>query len=310
MAMLFQESDKKLDMKGIFSFSLDTDLNEISSKFGVKIIARIRRHKDNANAVLNMAYFDGNTKELEEKLKKFNPKKGNYGYVASLDITRSRFLDSFSNFVTIPSVIVDAVIIEEGLTRVYFRFHNSVSKHLSSSFASDWSQYDMFSIDLLGPNDGYRESFSEISKKVPLYSVEIKSRVPGNDMDITGDIAMSTFGSTWEREVKYLIGGNIQAIYYDSRSLLKKDSRDVVEISTTDGIYQATFVNPLIEYYMREAENRQIATLALPQRLVGNQFSFDVVVPKMLLTEFYSLIFESFKKFPDWKMELGQIVPL
>ena len=81
------------------------------------------------------------------------------------------------------------------------------------------------------------------------------------------------------------------AIYYDNHSLLKNDSKDVVEISTSEGIYQSTFINPIIEYYIREAENRQIVTLALPQRLVGNQFSFDVVIPKMQLTEFYSLIF-------------------
>ncbi len=308
--MLFPEFDKKLDMKGTFSFSLDTDLNEITRKFGIKIIARIRRHKDSAKAVLNIPYSDGKTTELSEKLKKFNPKTGNDGFLASLDITRSKFLDSFSNFVNIPSVIVDAVLIEDGLTRVYFRFHRSASKNISNSFASDWSRYDMFSIELLGPNDGYEESFRTISRKVSLYSVEVKCRVPGNDMDITGDIAMSTFGSAWEREVKYLIAGNIQAIYYDNHSLLKNDSKDVVEISTSEGIYQATFINPIIEYYIREAENRQIVTLALPQRLVGNQFSFDVVIPKMQLTEFYSLIFESFKKFPEWKMELGHIVPL
>lgn len=307
--MLFPEFDKKLDMKGVFSFSLDIDIGEITREFGIKIIARIRRHRDSANAVLNIPYTDGQAGKLEEKLKKFNPKKGNNGFLASLDITKSRFLESFSNFVNIPSVIVDAVLIEDGLTRVYFRFHRSASRKISDSFASDWSQYDMFSIELLGPNNGYQESFAEISSKVPLYSVEVKSRVPGNDMDITRDIAMSTFGSTWEREVKYLIAGNIQAIYYDNHSLLK-DSKDVVDISTSEGIYQATFVNPLIEYYMREAENRQIVTLALPQRLTGNQFSFDVVVPEMQLTEFYSLIFESFKKFPDWKMELGKIVPL
>lgn len=305
--MLINEINKMLDKQCVLSFSLEHPLTQLSETYGLTAIIKIRMHGEGGVMIVNMPYKESYDKDIVSTLKGYDAIIEGDALSARIDISNLPFIHSFRNLINIPSVVIDGVILDKGMFYLYFRYHHNNHRHVSKLLLSEGGSYTDFAVRYLGESQGILSAIQEIDKQIPLYYVEISSRVPSKSIDIMRDHVLITFGISWDREVKYVIEDEIHAVYYDQNAVLKKGNEWATEISPSERIYETTFYNPVIEYYIKESSKSSIVTLGMPQKLFGNRFSFSAIIPSMHLTQFFPVIFRSFEKFPEWEMVMDNV---
>ena len=149
--------------------------------------------------------------------------------------------------------------------------------------------------------------FKELSDVTPLKYVEITSSVPPSFMNITNDPVIVNLGVSWTRELKYLLEDEIRAVYYDKHSLLTDRNNFVTEISKKDHIYETSFTNPLIQFFVKQASENFTITLGMPQKLNGKTFSFSTIVPQIVLPDFFETMREAIKQFQEWDIDIHYV---
>lgn len=305
--MIIQEINNRLNREVIFSFSMDSPLMEFSLVHNVPMIVRIRVTKDGGYAIVNMdTQYHIDEDDLRE-LSKFQIRTTRDAIMVKADLTGTKFLEGFKALNGVPSVVVDGVVINEGYCYVYFRFHSNDEASVTKALRSSFMDFERYAIHYIGPSAGAIASFSELSDITPLKYVEITGTVPPSFMNITNDPVIVSLGVSWTREMKYLLEDEIRAVYYDEHSLLTDSSAHVKEISSKDRIYETSFSNPIIEFFVKTSSENFTITLGMPQKLHGKAFSFSTVVPQIVLPDFFQTMKEAIRKFPEWELDIHYV---
>ncbi len=306
--MIIEEINNRLDRQVVFSFSMDSPVLEFSQKHGVPMVVRVRVTADGGYAIVNMdKKYPFDQDDLRE-LGKFNIKETRDAIMFRIDLTGTPFLDAFKGLNGVSSVVVDGVIIHEGYCYVYFRFHSNDETRVTHALRTGFMDFDRYAIQYIGPSGGAIQSFMELSEITPLKYVEITSSVPPSFMNITNDPVILNLGVSWTREMKYLLGDQIRAVYYDDNTLLTDRSSFVTEISRKDRIYETSFSNPVIEFFVKQASENFTITLGMPQKLHGKTFYFSTVVPSIVLPDFFNTMKEAIRNFPDWQLDIHYVL--
>ena len=304
--MIIEEINKRLDRQVVFSFSYDSPALKFSREHGIDMIVRIRITKTGGYAIMNME--NGYTVDEEDfkELDKYEFKHTDDAIMLKGDLTGTRFLKAFMELNQIPSVVVDGIVVHDGYSYVYLRFHSNDQSKVSAVLKNSFMGFERYATQYLGPSTGVIDSFREISDITPLKYVEIGGSVPPSIMNITNDPVIKTLGVSWTREMKYLLGEEIRAIYYDENSLLQEGSF-VTKISNSQRIYETSFSNPLIEFFVKQSSENFTITMGMPQKLHGKDFTFSTVVPQIVLPDFFDTVREAMKKFSEWDLDVKAV---
>lgn len=306
--MIIEEINNRLNRQVVFSFSIDSPVLEFSRQHNVPLIVRVRVTADGGYAIVNMdTQYPFDQDDLRE-LGKFDIKQTRDAIMFRIDLTGTKFLEGFKALNAVPSVVVDGVVIHDGYCYVYFRFHSNDEAGVTHALRSVFMGFDRYAIQYIGPSGGAIQAFMELSEITPLKYVEIIGSVPPAFMNITNDPVIVNLGVSWTREMKYLLGDQIRAVYYDEHSLLTDRNSFVTEISQKDRIYETSFSNPIIEFFVKQASENFTITLGMPQKLHGKSFYFSTVVPRIVLPDFFSTMKEAIMKFPDWELDIHYVM--
>lgn len=302
--MIIKEINNILDRQCIFSFSANTGIAEFLSENGLTAIVRIRVTKDGGFAIFNFENEGLDEAEILNTLGEYDPQVTRDAVLLRLDLTGTPFLEGFKELNRVPSVVIDGVIFNDGYYYIYFRFHSKDEKDVSSSLKKHLVRFERYAIRFLGQSTGLMSTFREISAAIPLKYVEINSSVPPSSMKISNDPVLTSLGVSWNREMKYLLEDEIRAVFYDKSALLRSKEHWLNEISLDQRIYETSFSNPLIQYFINQASNGAIVTLGMPQKLHGKTFSIATVVPEMVLPEFFSVLHNASVEFKEWNLDV------
>ena len=306
--MIIEDIDKMLDMQCVISFSLSHPITDLSEEYGLTSVIKIRMRGDGGTAILNIPYYESETpQEIIKVLKEHSLVEDRESMSAKIDLSGTRFLQSFRELIGVPSVVIDAMTLDSGIYSIIFRFHSNDSKKINKVIQGKFSAFDRFAVTYYGESPGLISTFEALSLQFPLKYVEITTSVPPRSMDIERDPVISTLGVSWERELKYLVEEEIRAVYYDKNAILRRETEWVNEISPEQRIYETSFSNPIMEFYIKESSKSSVVILGMPQKLEGKNFSFSAIVPEMSLHEFFSVITQSIDKFPEWDIMLSNV---
>lgn len=300
--MLISELGNNLKMECAVSFKLENDFGAISKKYGLRSVAKIRRIDSKGLMVINSVIRESLPLDFSREMEKIGAVNYHGSWSVALDISSYNIMPFFTDLVTIPSVVVDAILIKEDRCFLYFRYHHNNHPDVNGVLAKYSQSLPKLAVVSLETADDRFALLKKLSQEVPLHYFEIKTKVPPKSMDIMNDPVITTFGNNWMREIKYLHEGNTRSVYYEKGELLSHGG--TVEISKEEKVYETTFQNPLIDFYFKECTDSYIALLGMAQKLVGRDFTFSVIIPTMHVENFTAIVFNSFSKFSSWQMSL------
>ncbi len=305
--MILNEINHMLDRQCIFSFSTNSKIEEFLSVNGITAIIRIRVTKEGGFAIFNFENEGLDEEEILKELQEYDPQVTNDAVMIKVDLKGSKFLEAFKTLNKVPSVVIDAAIFNGGSYFIYFRFHSNDENKVGHALKEGMVNFRRFAIRFLGKSSGLISTYREISAAIPLKYVEISTSVPPSSMRITKDSVLMNLGVSWNREMKYLLGDEVRAVYYDKTALLRGKEDWLNEISSDKRIYETSFSNPLIQYLVTQNSQSAIVTLGMPQRLLGKTFSIATVVPEMVLPEFFQVIYNAIGEFKEWELDIQYV---
>lgn len=305
--MILTEINDMLDRQCIFSFSISSRVEEFLGSNGLTAIIRIRVTKEGGFAIFNFENEGLDEEEIINQLKEYDPQVTNDAVMLRVDLNGTQFLEAFKTLNKVPSVVIDAVIYNSHSYFIYFRYHSNDESKVGSALKNGMVKFKRFAVRFLGKSSGIISTFREISSAMPLKYVEINTSVPPSAMKITQDSVLMNLGVSWSREMKYLLGDEVRAVYYDKTALLRGKEDWLNEISKSKRIYETSFSNPLVQYLVTQNSDSDIVTLGMPQRLHGKTFSVATVVPEMVLPEFFQVVYNAANEFKDWELDIHYV---
>lgn len=306
--MIIEDIDKMLNMQCVISFSLPHPITELSDEYGLTSVIKIRMRGEGGIAILNIPSYEAEAApEITKVLKEHNLIEERNTLSAKIDLSGTRFLESFKELIGIPSVVIDAMTLDSGTYNLIFRFHDNDCIKVNRIIQTKFSSFDRFAVTYYGTSPGLISTFETLSMQFPLKYVEIRTSVPPKSMDIDRDPVIFTLGVSWERELKYLVEEEIRAVYYDKNAILRRETEWVTEISPEQRIYETSFFNPLIDFFVKESSKSSVVILGMPQKLEGKNFSFSAIIPEMCLPDFFKVYTASLDKFPEWDITLSNV---
>ncbi|MGC8506514.1 MAG: hypothetical protein ACP5NK_07410 [Thermoplasmata archaeon] len=301
--MLINEVNMSLDKRGRISFNFEIDNQPIWNAADLTSVAKIRITGKGGFIIVNNK-SDVSNQDVIREFQRRNAIHIGDSWSLNLDISNTSLLAFFEDLISIPSVVVDSIIIKGTKFFVDFRYHHNDHAAFSALASSHVDKLKDFAFPFLGNSTGLIQSLKELSLEIPLQYIEVESVVPPNFMEITKDPVIATFGNNWVREVKYLQEEKTYAVYYEKSQLLK-EGIDTKEISRSEKIYETTFSNPIITFIYNKCSEGSIAPLGMAQKLFGRTFSYYVIVPRMHLEGFTKILMNAFSSMKEWKMNLA-----
>lgn len=305
--MILKEIDQMLDRQCIFSFSMNSNIEQFLGENGITAIIRIRVHEDGGFAIFNFENNGYDEEDLMKQLHEYDPQITNDAVMLKVDLKGSQFLEAFKTLNRVPSVVIDAAIYNSDSYFIYFRFHSSDEDKVGRALKSGMVKFRRFAIRFLGKSAGLISTYRELSAAIPLKYVEINTSVPPTAMRITKDSVLMNLGVSWSREMKYVLGDEVRAVYYDKTALLRGKEEWINEISASKRIYETAFSNQLIQYLVTQNSQSAIVTLGMPQRLHGKTFSIATVVPEMVMPEFFQVVYNAMNDFKEWELDIHYV---
>lgn len=304
--MFIREVGKFLNMQGHISFRDSGKLLEVSEKYDIDGICKLRAKGDSAYIITNLAR-KGVDEKVSEKLRNIGCTETPDAFKYVDESMDPAFIKLFRELIMNPSVVIDAVFINAGVRHVVFRFHDTDLANVSQVLLSK-NELNDFAIKHLGENVGLDYLLKVDCDLVAVY-YEVEATVPPSSMDITGDSVITTFGNNWYREVKYLLNEDIEAVYYEKSKILSK-SPQLKEISSKDKIYKMTFQNPLVSHIFAQSTADKISILGMQHRMVGREFLMGMIVPEVVTADFQSILSDVYTKFKDWNLVIKSAATL
>ena len=298
--MIIKDFHRVLDKRCQLKFVTEDNTSGILTGKDIISIGRIKMQGERGILILNIPKKGNDFLKSETTLKEHD-----LFYSSSEDITNSALFTLHKKLISSNSVVIDALININGVTNIFFRFHSVHLKFVSSLIAEVSSKLKDLKVNYLGEAEGILDMFRRVAEITNIDYIEATSEIPPEAVDIRKDPIVQILGMGWNRQRRYITDGEISAVFRDRHGLLKVGDPSINEISSAEHIFETKFRNEVVEYISSKAAEIGIPILALPQKLDGRMFSMGFIVPEVSSTEFYSLLFNTFEKFPRWKMFLS-----
>lgn len=298
--MIIKDFHRILDKRCHLKFVTGDNTSNILSGKDIISIGRVKSHENKGILILNIPKKGNEFLSSEKTLKEHD-----LFYSSSEDITSSSLFELHKRLISANSVVIDAIININGVMNLFFRFHSVHSKYVSELIEEMSQKFKDFKVSYLGEAEGILDMFRRVAEIINIDYIEAASEIPPEAVDIRKDPIVQILGMGWNRQVRYITEGEISAVFRDRHGLLKVGDPSINDINSSEHIFETTFRNEVVEYISKKSAEAGIPVLAMPQKLDGRLFSLGFIVPEISSTEFYSIIFETFRKFPRWKMYLS-----
>ncbi len=299
--MLVNEFDTKLDMQGILTLDLDMELLNAAKKFNVYAEGSLSLNNGGIELYAYIPTQKPLSREAEIFISRYPHNKLGNTYSLKTDSNQCGDLMKLRDLLLIKSVMVDDVYYSGGLLHIIFRFHSSQLKKVSDFILRAKRELPDLVPEYLGRSPGLVKILNRIDSRIPLYYISLDTTPPASE--INGD--NNPVGvPTWTREIEYLSGGKIGAIYYLSDSI-EADNDRVDVISARDGVFRVFSANPILEFLSEKMSQLPIMAVSRSQRFEKTRLKMDVIPPEVYASPYIDIVSESIDEFPDWDITLS-----
>ena len=299
--MLVNEFDTKLDMQCILTLDLDVELLNAAKKFNVYAEGSLSLNNGGIDLYAYIPIQKPLSREAEIFISRYPHTKLGNTYSLRTDSKECGDLMKLRDLLLIKSVMIDDVYYSDGLLHVIFRFHSSQLKSVSDFILKTKQQIPGVVPEYLGKSPGLLKILGHIDNRIPLYYISLDTSPPPSQLDKENN----PLGiPSWTREIEYLSGGKIGAIYYTPSAVhVENDKVDV--ISERDGVFRVFSANPILEFLSEKMSKLPIMAINRAQRFEKSRLKMDIILPEVYASTYIDIVSESIEKFPDWEITLS-----
>ncbi len=299
--MLVNEFDTKLDMQCILSMDLDVELLNAAKKYNVYAEGSLSLNNGGIDLYAYIPTQKPLSREAEIFISRYPHSRLGNTYSLRTDSNGCGELMRLRDLLLIKSVMIDDVYYSEGLLHVIFRFHSSQLKSVSDFILKTKQQLPGVVPEYLGKSPGLLKILDHIDSRIPLYYISLDTTPPPSQLDPENN----PLGiPSWTREIEYLSGGKIGAIYY-TPSAIRADNEKVDVISERDGVFRVFSANPILEFLSEKMSKLPIMAINRAQRFEKSRLKMDIILPEVYASTYLDIVSESMEKFPEWEITLS-----
>lgn len=299
-SVLIRDVDQLLDMQCVVAIKDDHELFDFSKRFSLKIscTALVDREK------ISLLFFLKSEQTMERSVMMFLETLGardlNGSWLVELSDSTIHELNYLRTFLAIPSVILDEVTLENGSLYVRMRFHRNYLERVSNEVMAFSRKSDKVALEYLGKSAGLISVLKNIDKNIPLFYFSLESEPPeasknSEDPPVSGK---------WIREIKFTADDLVKGLYAVNTPASVVNGK-LNEVSHSENLYEGPARNDILEFFRKKTAEAFIPTFTKVQGYDGKKMSMDFVVPERELQKFLSVICETLKVFPNWKINMS-----
>jgi hypothetical protein len=297
--MLIKDVDQLLDMQCVIAIKDGYDLLDFSEKFHLHLSCTAAVEKQQISLIFFIRKEDFENRDVRMFLKTFNASENDGVWTVKLTESAESELNALRNFLIIPSVVLDHIYLENGAIYASIRFHRNYLQSISDEIMRVIKRTDRVSLEYLGKSDGLISVLRKIDERIPLFLFSLDSEPP-ESAKRTEDTPVP---GKWIREIKFTSDDLINGIYAVNAVEDVPENR-TQEISKCDRLYEGKSRNDVLDFLRIRSMEALIPTFSNIQGYDGKKLSMEFVIPEFETQKFLTVVSETLKAFPDWKINM------
>jgi hypothetical protein len=286
--------NEALDTRIIISGPVQGKLGEISRKMDYKILCSQTFNADGLKVVYFIPEFMEKRKEVMMLLQMLKAKKVSGIWNIEVSEEENARLKIISDFIRVPSVVLDTIFVFHGTFFVHLRFNKADIESVSGIILNTIALDEGYSVEYLGESAGTLNTMKTISVEIPLFLLTVISKPPAEELESFNN----PMGENWKRVIKSVSQDDlIRAVYLTSGNI---SNHDFHLINEEMNLYEGSIRNPLLVYLNREFNDNGIVSFSRAQRLEGSNFKMDFIISKDQASQAMRTMGKMFALFPEW----------
>ncbi|MHB1708956.1 MAG: hypothetical protein ACYCT2_05725 [Thermoplasmataceae archaeon] len=301
--LLIENSDKILDMQCTLELRNDYPILVLSASLktsipGIAIISR-----DYVEMILFVPKSQENSREMKIYLDKFNAVDLGAMWAIRAKSTEYPPVETFRLITEVPSVVLDGVVLTNGVLRINARFSHEHSAKVSETIMKASSSISGLVPVYLGRSRGAMNFLREINASIPLDYISLSSFPPEEEkMEERNPVPGS-----WVREIRYMSDEDINAVYISG---LPDMDRSIKIAGDSETRFETRTSNKVLQTIQAETAMVPIPTFFRSQGFDGTRFQMDFAVPRDYSSRFLKIVAGVSEKFSEWNIFLAGVIPL
>ncbi|QRF76281.1 hypothetical protein Thermo_01798 [Thermoplasmatales archaeon] len=298
--MLIRDVDQLLDMQCVVAFRDEYGLLDLSQKLGLKVPCTAFV---DANKISILFFLDNEltqNRNVKIYLDSIGAKNLGSTWIVELSDSVINELSYLRSFLKIPSVILDEISLDNGTLYTRVRFHRNFLEEVSNEVVSILKKTSKISLEYIGKGGGLISTLKKIDERIPLFYFSLESEPP----ESSKKAEEPPLSGKWIREIKFTSDDLVRGLYAVN-SPLDQLNGSIDKISGGENLYEGPAKNDVLEFFRKKTAEAFIPMFSKVQGYDGKRMSMDFVVPEGEMQNFLSVISETLKTFPEWKINMS-----
>lgn len=288
-----------LDNQMIITGPVHGKFGEISMKVNYKIMCSQVFNSGQMELVYYIPESMENQREILMLIQMLKGEKVSGIWNIKLNEYENADLKIISDFIKVPSMVLDTIFVYHGTFFAYMRFNTSDLEKVSGILLENIAFGDQYSVEYLGETEGSFSNFKAISEEIPLFVINVVSTPPPEELEPRNN----PMGKSWKRIIKSLSPDDlISAVCVTDDPI---SIPDIPAINEEMHIYLGSVRNPLLVHLNREFNEKGIVTFSRIQSIKDNLFTMNFIISADQVSQALRIMGKMFNLFPEWNCRIS-----
>jgi len=288
-----------LDKQMIMTGPVHGQFKEISMKLNYKIMCSQVFNSDQMELVYYIPESLENKREVLMLIQMLKGEKVSGIWNIRFGEEENSDLKIISDFIKVPSAVLDTIFVYHGNYFAYMRFNNSDLEKVSKIMLENVALDEEYSVESLDETKGTLSNIKNISEEIPLFVINVISDPPAKELEPHNN----PMGKTWKRIIKSLSPDDlISAVYVTDESV---SIPEFPIINEEMHMYLGSVRNPLLVHLNREFNEKGIVTFSRIQSINNGLFTMSFIISADQVSQAIRIMGKMFSLFPEWNCRIS-----
>ncbi len=297
--------DKALDMRLVLSYNGNLPIAEFSRNRAMSFQAGLMLGEKTVDISCFIPDDLEQNREVSIFLAQNELKRLNRNFILNFSFDEPVIFNALANIVKLfNSVVIDNLVLANGVYYLSFRFHSSELNKISGTIIKYSSEVERIGIDYLGANPGIGHIAKEAKSLTSLVSVSMEMTPPKEFMD-TGQ--MKILGSEWSSEARYMSSTNsFSQIVLTKDSISEPEKHGINVIDAKGNLYEMNIKIPLLGHYFQKCYDSRIIRIRRTLNYNEGKMFASIIVPEITSADLLRVIADTRAKYTDWNLFISE----